>query len=399
MSYLVVDVEGTTKNKGHPFTPSNKLCAIGIKNETIEEVYPIEYGIEPYGDRLASIQQHITEYGHIVGFNVKFDLHWLRRYGIDFSSCWVHDCQLAYFLEVNQSVRYPSLNEAAAHYGLSPKLDVVATEYWAKGIDTPDVPWQLLDEYNRQDIRLTEAIYQKQIKWLDAHPKLKRLFRLQCQDLMVLEEMEWNGLLYDKEQSRERLAGVDLLVGGITRDLDGFVSRCPVNWNSVDHVSAVLYGGVIEEHIKEPFLFTYKDEKRAPQWKERWTVLTHHLPRLVEPLPNTSLAKEGKWQTGGPVLKELRPSHSGPAASIISLLLELADLAKLRDYYSGIPELMDTMGWTDGYLHGNLNQCSVVTGRLSSNKPNLQNMPEVVHELILSRFQSRMTGMEGSRET
>lgn len=385
MSYVVVDVESTTKNKGHPFTPSNKLCLVGVKNEYLEETYPIEYSLEPYGSRLDSIRRNIDEYGLIVGFNLKFDLHWLRRYGVDISRCWVHDCQIAYFLETNQEVRYPSLNEAAAHYGTPPKLDTVG-EYWKRGIDTPDIPYSILDDYLRQDLRTTDDIYHKQVEWLNAHPKLKRLFRLQCQDLLVLEEMEWNGLVYDVDKSKKRCEEVDLRIAGIVGDLNSHMGDVPVNWNSPEHVSAVLYGGTVKQDVKEPFLFTYKDPKRAPEWKERWKTIEHAMPRLVTPLPNTSLAKEGQHMTGTPVLRELQTMGSKTAEFIINCLLDLAELSKVRDYYSGIPELMTEMEWTDGVLHGNLNQCSVVTGRLSSNKPNLQNMPEAVHELIRSRY-------------
>lgn len=389
MSHLVFDVETTTKNKGHPFTQSNKLCLVGLKNGPLEDTLKIQYDDEPFGANLKDIQSEFNDQTTtFIGFNAKFDLHWLRRYGIKFPRFMrVHDCQLAYFIETAQQYRYPSLNEAAAHYGLPPKLDVVEKEYWSKGIDTPDVPFSILQDYLLQDLRLTEAIYLKQVEFFEKHPKLRRLFRLQCQDLIVLQEMEWNGLLYDVEASKKRSTELEARMSDIRDSLSGLVGDVPVNWDSGDHVSSVLYGGTIEEQVREPYLFTYADPKKEPVWKEKWITRTYSLTRLTEPLKGSQLQKDGKWQTGGAVLSELRAV--GKAKVIISLLLEYADVSKARDYFHGIPKLIEEMEWEDNILHGNLNQCNVVTGRLSSNKPNQQNMPEDVQDLIRSRYESQ----------
>lgn len=384
MGYLVVDVETTTKNNGHPFTQSNKLCLVGLRGKDYEETFDIEYSAGPFGDHLHRIQHAIDESDILVGFNIKYDLHWLRRYGISLAGVRVHDTQLCFFIQRRQQQRYPSLNEAGEYYGVGSK-DADAGTYWDRGVDTCDIPWDVLDGYNRQDLRLTEQVYLRQLRWLEENPKQAKLFELQCRDLLVLEEMEWNGLVYDTEESKKRSAEIGNRINTIVESLNGVVDDVPVNWNSGEHVSAVLYGGVIRQDVREPFYFTYKDPKREGVWKERWVTKEFHCPRLVEPLKNTALAKEGVWQTGVPILRELQVSNE-KAKSIIGLLSELADLSKQNDYYEGIPELIEEMEWEGNVLHGNLNQCVAVTGRLSSNKPNLQNMPEDVHECIRSRF-------------
>ena len=96
-------------------------------------------------------------------FNGKFDLAWLRRYNIDFSSCRIWDCQLVHFILTGQKESYPSLNEVAEYYGLGTKLDQVKEEYWNNGIDTPR--YSFIYSYrlsttrlvfNRTDISFTE---------------------------------------------------------------------------------------------------------------------------------------------------------------------------------------------------------------------------------------------------
>lgn len=397
MSYLVLDVETTIKNKGHPFTPSNKLCLVGTRyfrnsyKAPVERIFKIEYDNEPFGRQLQEIQELIDEHPIVVGFNIKFDLHWLRRYGIRFpDSMRVYDVQLGYFLHTFQEHGYPSLNEVCEAYGLGQKLDVVERDYWSKGIDTTEVPLDVLDPYLRGDLNLTDRAYHAQLEIFKDKPKLTKLHRLQCFDLLVLEEMEYNGILYDVEGSLVKAEQLERDLSGIRSDLDRVldVPSGVVNWGSPDQLSSVLYGGDIEEQHKQTYLFTYKDPKREPVEKSRWITHTRSFPRLVHPLPRSELKKEGKWQTGGDTLSSLRAT--GKAKQIIALLLKYADLSKQCDYYAGIPKLIGEMEWSDNVLHGNLNQCVAVTGRLSSNKPNLQNMTEEVHDYIKSRFGSEV---------
>ena len=89
----------------------------------------------------------------------------------------------------------------AEHYGLGNKLDVVATEYWEKGIDTQDIPREVLSDYLNQDLLPTERVYEKQIEDFNTNhpPETLTLFKLQCQDLLVLQEMEYNGMWFDVE--------------------------------------------------------------------------------------------------------------------------------------------------------------------------------------------------------
>src|SRR5690606_27629138 len=76
----------------------------------------------------------------LIGFNIKFDLHWLRRYGIrpnDKVRIW--DCQLAEFIITGQQGAYPSLDGCCEKYGLGQKDDRIS-EYWKLGVDTTDIP-------------------------------------------------------------------------------------------------------------------------------------------------------------------------------------------------------------------------------------------------------------------
>ena len=162
MRSLTLDVETTISNKGNPFDETNKLCYVGLLGSTPRTI-SIEYGDEPYRHKLDEIQKEIDESEILVGFNIKFDLHWLRKYGINFVGKRVWDCQLVHFILTGQQYPYPSLNGVSAYYDLGSKLDVVATEYWGNKIDTPNIPKDILEEYLIGDLQLTQKVYEKQM--------------------------------------------------------------------------------------------------------------------------------------------------------------------------------------------------------------------------------------------
>jgi DNA polymerase I-like protein with 3'-5' exonuclease and polymerase domains len=406
IKYAVIDVETTIKNKGHPFTKSNRLCAVGIKDKYGTTVYPIEYDAAPYGEALMELSMRLDEAEFLVGFNIKFDLHWLRRYihGLAFRD--VFDCQLAQFLLDGQIEPYPSLRGSASKYdGLGTKLDRVQLEYWDLGIDTPEVPWDLLSEYCAQDIEVTEQLYQKQR--LKLVGPMRRLFWLQCKDLLLLEEMEWNGLLYDHETARTVGQELQLEDAQIDEELRSLVGHPCVDLGSSDHISSVLYGGTIWEQYREQYTRELKDGTQKP--KERWSRRPVEFPRLVKPLPRTELKPtngisdkelaeinhhrngEGKvphsrhYSVSEPVLSKL-PAR-GRAKRIIELILRKSRIRKLDStYYSGLAAKIDEMEWSDGIIHGQLNQCVARTGRLSSSEPNEQNFDNDIKKLFGTRY-------------
>ena len=75
-----------------------------------------------------------------------------------------------------------------------------------------------------------------------------------------------------------------------------------------------------------------------------------------------------KYSTSAAVLEELAQEHE-----IAKLILESRKYAKLKSTYTdALPELISPV---DGRIHTTYNQTTTATGRLSSSKPNLQNIP------------------------
>ena len=386
MRSLTLDVETTISNKGNPFDETNKLCYVGLLGSTPRTI-SIEYGDEPYRHKLDEIQKEIDESEILVGFNIKFDLHWLRKYGINFVGKRIWDCQLVHFILTGQQYPYPSLNSVSAYYDLGSKLDVVATEYWGNKIDTPNIPKDILEEYLIGDLQLTQKVYEKQMEEFAVSTKpMQRLISLHNQDLIILQEMEFNGLLFDENSSNHLAKELVDQIEIIDKILFEYHELVEFNPNSTEHVSSLLYGGTIKVRRRE-VIGVFKTGTRMGQQKERWVEHEITFPRLINPIKGSELAKEGFFSTDDQTLKSLK-TRSKYGKDLVEVLVTRATLEKrLSTYYKGLVDLRKEMNWHEGRLHGQLNQCVARTGRLSSSKPNLQNFDGEIKTLFGSRYE------------
>ena len=376
---LVIDVETTITNKGNPFTDVNQLVVVGVKNLTTDTVTHYWY------PDLHALQETIDNASTLIGFNIKFDLHWLRRAGIHFDllRTKVWDCQLAEFLLENQSKPYPSLNWACEKYGLPLKIDVVKEQYWDKQIDTTEIPRNILGRYLTSDLDLTGLVYEKQYQQIEDRG-LGKLLSLQCQDLLVLQEMEYNGMLYDVPLSLELATKEESKIKEIESKLKVNYETIPINWDSKDHLSCYLYGGAIVDTVRLP-IGVYKTGAKEGQPRYKLVDYEYKLEQLVVPPKGSELKKEGYYATNEQTLRSIR--GTAEVRKRVNLILERSQSAKLAGtYYRGLPELIEEMGWPKQTLHGQFNQCVAATGRLSSTKPNLQNFAREIKQLLTTRY-------------
>ena len=375
------DIETSTSNFGHFADSNNVACFIGVG----VNIYEIEYADKPYGDALKAVQKEIDECDMLLFVNAKFDLHWLTKYGIKFNHKRIWDCQLVDYMLSGQTESYPSMNSMATKYGLPMKPDIKSI-YWENGIDTKDIPREEISDYlEHHDLPTTLAIYEVQKKLVEEKGKtFQRLVSLHNQDLLVLQEIEYNGLLFDEEACLSKAKEEQINIDNLRASLYSSHSIPEFNTESGDHLSALLYGGTIVIPRKE-LIGVYKTGERKGEDKYGWKDNTYYMPQLVKPKAGSELKKAGFWATGEDVLKSLKPK--GEAKKIIATILELAKLEKIvSTYYLGLPALRVKMNWKEGMLYGNLNQVTARTGRLSSTKPNIQNLGSGIKVLFGSRF-------------
>ena len=388
------DVETTTHSTGNPYDSRNKMVMAGVYDGDNHEIYSIEYSDEPYGKQIELLRSSLDSCDLIVFFNAKFDLNWLRNYGIDYTNYRIWDCQLAHFILTYQSNPYPSLGGVAEYYNLGSKIDKIA-EYWDNGVQTNEIPYDELEEYLKQDLSLTLQVYYKQQEELQSKPHLKHLMNLSMMDTIVLADMEFAGIKYDFSLSETRAKELTSKVKTIDEALLGLYDIDGINWNSNDHLSAILYGGVLKVPFRETYERVLKDG--TVRVRERNAEKEIKMERLVGPLKGTETAKskdlreQGKregesiWSVSEDILSSLKAK--GKAKEIIKLVLERSLLDKeLNTYALGLPKLYEEKHYTDNMIHGNFNQCVARTGRLSSSQPNLQNPSAAIKYCFISRY-------------
>jgi len=341
-----------------------------------------KYGAKQWdSNAVSSIYASCLSADLVIFFNGKFDIALLRREGVDWTNIKVWDVQLGEFVLSRQTHKFPSLDETCIKYGLPTKLNVVKTEYWDKGVETEDIPWPVLSEYAAYDGYLTLQAYHKQLEQMT--PAQRTLTSLMSQDMLILQEMEKNGINYDEQLCVNKSEELDNEISKIKEKLSQIYPHIPINFASGDQLSSFLYGGTIVETVKELDGY-FKTGKRAGQPKFKNVIIEHKLPRLFEPVKGSELKKQGFYETNEGVLKKLKGGHK----YIVDLLLQLAKLDKLNGtYYKGLPTLNREMHWPKGKLHGTLHQTLARTGRLSSSKPNQQNFASELQDLFTSEFE------------
>ena len=374
--YLVIDIETTTKNRGEdaigtnkasPFHPENEMVLIGCKDGSGLRVgnshvcYPIK-------DFL------------LVGQNIKFDMLYLYR-----SMSWrswsasgvIWDTQLAEYLLTGQQSKYASLDKLAAKYGGTLK-DEKIKEYWDHGIDTEDIPKKELEEYLKSDVVNTEIVFRKQYEQAEKLGMLP-LIESQMEALLATIEMEWNGMHFDIEKGWEQGKEVNkqleeakaLLI--TTMKKRGLIDPNP---SSNDHCSLFLFGGKQKYKTSEPThppdhdLYRYKTGARAGEIRTRIVEKHKNIRKWIRPKPEWAASKDGFWSTSDEVLSEILKGREGRAAA--DLLRVYRELEKdLKTYYVGYAKLF----WpNDQKIHASFNHTATNTGRLSSSKPNFQNL-------------------------
>lgn len=388
--YTVLDGETTTYNKGHRFDPRNKLISYSFKR-SLHPIY-FKYFTDP--DFNHAFWDDTESTSCVVGFNIKFDIHWLSSMGT-FNKVKIWDCQLAEFVYTGQQEAFASLNECLEKYGLETKKDLVK-ELWKAGFQTDEIDVGILEEYNKWDVQQTEALFKVQMELLSDDQK--RLVFILGEDLKVLAHMERAGVLFDKDGASQKLAQTKTLVSECENSLKTFlpeIKHGKFNWDSGDQVSAFLYGGTIvfDYAISEEAVYKSGQKKGQSYIKNTWFSETVVFPQRFKPLENTEVKKTKDaspsathfYQTDEPTLKQLS-ARSKEDKKIIELLLERAAQNKVAEMFQGLFDKFEEKQWQDNLIHASFNQNVARTGRLSSSGPNMQNTPPELDEFLVSRY-------------
>ncbi len=269
--------------------------------------------------------EHITK----VGQNIKYDLSILKRYNIEIKGK-LFDTMVAHFL-IQPEMRHNMNVLAETYLNYSPvSIETLIGKKGKEQLTMRSVAIEEIKEYAAEDADITLQLKNKFEPMLNDTFTKKLFDEIEIPLIPVLADMEEEGIALDKHALNELSAELkkDILI--IDTEIQQLAGT-PFNISSPKQVGEILF----------------------------------EILKIVEKPKKT---KTGQYATGEEVLVKLVGKHE-----IVGKILDYRELVKLKNtYVDTLPELMNPL---TGRIHTSYNQVVAVTGRLSSDNPNLQNIP------------------------
>ena len=263
-----------------------------------------------------------------IGQNLKYDISMLAQYGITVKGKMFDTMLAHYLLEPEQRHNMDYLAEVYLNYITIPIEDLIGKGRQQKTMR--EVPVELIKEYAAEDADITLQLYEKLLPLLKENGVEKLFYEIEMPLVPVLSRMEANGVKIDTQNLKQISEEFGEEIHKIEEEIYALAGT-PFNIASPKQLGEILF-----ERLKI-------DEKAKK-------------------------TKTGQYATGEEVLQKL--SHKHP---IIQKILDYRSFTKLKStYLDALPALVNPK---DGLIHTSYNQAVTATGRLSSNNPNLQNIP------------------------
>ena len=264
-----------------------------------------------------------------VGHNIKFDIQVLHKYNVKVSPP-IYDTMVAHYL-INPDMRHnlDTLSESYLNY--SPiSIESLIGKKGKNQISMRDVSIDKITDYASEDADITlqlKSIFDKEI---EVNNLSKIFYDIEIPMINVLSEMETEGIKIDTSY-------LEKLDKEFEEDL---------------------------EKLKKEIFKKSGEEFNLNSPKQLGEILFDKLKLVSKP----KKTKTGQYSTSEEVLSSLANDHK-----IIEDILEWRSLDKLQNTY--VKSLPNEVSSLTNRVHSSFNQTVTTTGRLSSNNPNLQNIP------------------------
>jgi DNA polymerase-1 len=264
-----------------------------------------------------------------IGQNMKYDISVLRNYGIEIKGEKFDTMIAHYILQPDMRHNMDVLSETYLNY--SPvSIETLIGPKGKNQLSMRNVPLEAIKEYAAEDADVTFQL-KEVFKPMLEKDNTKKIFETIEMPLMpVLADMEAEGINLDTAA----LAAFSLeLKDELLKVQDEIYKLAGTTFNIA---SPKQLGEILFEHLK----ITDKAKK----------------------------TKTGQYATGEEVLEKLAAGNP-----IVEHILIFRELQKLKNTY--VDPLPTMLNPKTGRIHTSYNQVVAATGRLSSDKPNLQNIP------------------------
>ena len=266
----------------------------------------------------------------LIAQNLKYDLCIVLRYGLTISAK-TFDTMIAHYL-INPDMRHGMDLLAETYLGYQPQsiTELIGKKGKAQG-SMKDVALEEVKEYAAEDADITFQLFEKFSPLLDEVEARKLFNEVEMPLIPVLGAMEMEGIKLD-------VAALKTMSGELNEDLIRLQAEI-INLAGVDF------------NIQSP--------------KQLGEILFDYL-KIDTNAKRTGKTKQ--YKTGEEVLSKLVGKHA-----IVPKILDYRSVQKLKStYVDTLPELVNAK---TGKIHTSYNQAVAATGRLSSDNPNLQNIP------------------------
>ncbi len=261
--------------------------------------------------------------------NLKYDYSILKKYGISVKGENFDTMLAHYLLQPDMRHNMDILSETYLHYR-PVSIETLIGKKGKKQGNMRDVELDKVKEYAGEDADITfqlKQLFEKTLEESNTAPVFKQI---EMPLVPVLAEMEMAGVNLDKEALASLSAALANDIANLEKEIKEMAG---VDFNLA---SPKQLGEVLFEHMK-----------------------------LVEKPKKT---KSGQYSTSEDILLELAKEHT-----IAEKIIDYRQMMKLKStYVDALPVIVHA---ATGRIHTSFNQAVAATGRLSSNNPNLQNIP------------------------
>ena len=263
------------------------------------------------------------------GQNIKYDMNVLKNYGVAINGI-LFDTMIAHYL-LQPDMRHGMDALAGSYLNYAPvSIETLIGKRGKNQISMRDVAVEKIMSYAAEDADITwqlQNVFSPLLKEANA----QKLFdEVEMPLVPVLAAMEREGIAIDTETLKKYSTQLATEISVIELAIQNLAGT-PFNISSPKQVGDILF---------EVLKISAKPKK----------------------------TKTGQYATGEDILQKLIKNHP-----IIEKILEYREMMKLKNtYVDTLPEMMNVK---TGRIHTSYNQVVAATGRLSSDNPNLQNIP------------------------